>query len=202
VATPIATFGRLDHVLTAILGISAYYHDSAAALVVDGTIVAAAQEERYSRRKFDEAFPIKAVEACLQQAGLRASDLDYVGFYEKPYLRFERLMESYFSYAPIGFNSFAKAMPVWLKQKLWLTREMRNALEGYQSSFVFTEHHESHAAGAFFPSPFEEAAILTMDGVGEWATSSYGHGRGNQVELSHEQRFPHSLGLLYNAFTY
>jgi len=189
--------------MTAILGISAFYHDSAAALVVDGEIVAAIQEERLTREKYDERFPVKAIEYCLREAGLSADQLDYVGFYDKPYLKFERLLETYLSYAPRGFKSFATAMPVWLKQKLWLPREMNQGLEGaYKGPYVFTEHHESHAAGAFFPSPFDEAAILTFDGVGEWATASFGVGRGNRIELSHELRFPHSLGLLYTAFTY
>jgi len=189
--------------MTAILGISAFYHDSAAALLVDGEIVAAIQEERHSRKKNDESFPVQAIQACLDRAGLTPDQLDYVGFYDKPYLKFERLLETYLAYAPRGFRSFLKAMPVWLRQKLWLTREMRNGLDRrYRGAFVFTEHHESHAAGAFFPSPFEESAILTMDGVGEWATASYGVGRGNRIQLSHELRFPHSLGLLYSAFTY
>lgn len=189
--------------MTAILGISAFYHDSAAALVVDGKIIAAAQEERFSRRKHDHEFPIHAVEFCLEQAGLKPEELDYVGFYDKPLLKFDRLLETYLAFAPVGFESFLKAMPLWLKQKLHLPREMRAALKGaYTKRFVFTEHHQSHAASAFYPSPFEEAAILTLDGVGEWATASYGVGRGNQIELSHELRFPHSVGLLYSAFTY
>ncbi len=189
--------------MTAILGISAYYHDSAAALVVDGEVVAAAQEERFTRIKHDYHFPSHAVEYCLQSAGLAPGDLDYVGFYDKPLLKFERLLETYLSYAPRGFLSFMKAMPLWLKQKLFLPKEMRRALQGqYAKRFIFPEHHESHAASAFFPSPFEEAAILTLDGVGEWATASYGIGRGNQIHLQAELRFPHSLGLLYSAFTY
>ena len=188
--------------MTAILGISAFYHDSAAALVVDGTIVAAAQEERFSRRKHDEAFPTRAIRFCLDEAGLSAEQIDYVGFYDKPFLKFGRLIETYLSYAPHGFRSFAKAMPVWLNKKLHLTREMRAGLgDGYQKQFVFTEHHESHAASAFYPSPFEEAAILTMDGVGEWATASVGRGHGHTIELLQQQEFPHSLGLLYSAFT-
>jgi carbamoyltransferase len=189
--------------VTAILGISGFYHDSAAAVVVDGQVVAAAQEERFSRKKHDEGFPAHAIDSCLQRAGLRPEDLDYVGFYDKPYLKFERLLETYIAYAPRGFASFRKAMPIWLKQKLWLPREIRRSLgDGYDKAFVFTEHHESHAAGAFFPSPFEDSAILTVDGVGEWATASFGVGRGNRIQLSHELRFPHSLGLLYTAFTY
>ncbi len=195
--------GKPGNESTAILGISAFYHDSAAALVVDGEIVAAAQEERFSRDKHDERFPTRAIEYCLEEAGLAPEELDYVGFYDKPVLKFERLLETYLAYAPAGFPSFLKAMPVWLKRKLYLPREMRNALDGaFESRFVFTEHHESHAASAFFPSPFEEAAILTLDGVGEWATATCGVGRGNRVELTQELHFPHSLGLLYSAFTY
>jgi carbamoyltransferase len=189
--------------LTAILGISAYYHDSAAALVVDGEIVAAAQEERFTRIKHDHGFPGHAIAYCLNEAGLTAEDLDYVGFYDKPFLKFERLLETYLAFAPVGFRSFLKAMPLWLNQKLHLPREIRRELGGgFTKRIVFTEHHESHAASAFYPSPFEEAAIMTLDGVGEWATASFGTGRGNRVELSHELRFPHSLGLLYSAFTY
>jgi len=186
-----------------ILGISAFYHDSAAALVADGDIVAAAQEERFSRLKHDSRFPSHAVEHCLQAAGLTPAKLDYVVFYEKPLLKFDRLLETYLAYAPRGFGQFMAGLPVWLKQKLHLPREMDKALDhAYKGRYVFTEHHESHAASAFFPSPFAEAAILTMDGVGEWATASFGVGRGNRVQLSHELHFPHSLGLLYSAFTY
>jgi carbamoyltransferase len=189
--------------MTAVLGISAFYHDSAAALVIDGEIVAAAQEERFTRKKYDEQFPTCAIDYCLKEAGLRPEQLDYVGFYDKPFLKFERLMETYLAYAPAGLASFRKAMPVWLNQKLHLTREINKGLKGaYKKKFIFTEHHESHAASAFFPSPFEEAAILTLDGVGEWATASFGYGRGNRITLTHEQHFPHSLGLLYSAFTY
>jgi carbamoyltransferase len=186
-----------------ILGISAHYHDSAAALVVDGEIVAAAQEERFTRKKHDQSFPARAIAYCLEEAGLQPADLNYVGFYDKPLLKFERLLETYLAYAPLGFLSFAQAMPVWLKQKLFLPREMKRGLRGaYKKGYVFTEHHESHAASAFFPSPFDEAAILTLDGVGEWATASLGFGRGNRITLTEEMRFPHSLGLLYSAFTY
>lgn len=189
--------------MTAILGISAFYHDSAAALVVDGEIVAAAQEERFTRKKHDEGFPRQAVDYCLAEAGLTADQLDYVGFYDKPLRKFERLLETYLSYAPVGYRSFRKAMPLWLKEKLYMPREIRKGLRGeYKGRFVFTEHHESHAASAFFPSPFEEAAILTLDGVGEWSTTAMGVGRGNRIDLTHEIRFPHSLGLLYSAFTY
>ena len=189
--------------MTAILGISAYYHDSAAALLVDGRIVAAAQEERFTRKKHDANFPANAVAYCLKEAGLSIADLDHVAFYDKPLLKFERLLETYLAYAPAGFPSFVKAMPVWLRQKLYIPRELRRGLEGqYGKRYIFTEHHESHAASAFFPSPFEEAAVMTLDGVGEWATASWGVGRGNKLELLGELRFPHSLGLLYSAFTY
>ena len=189
--------------MAAILGISAFYHDSAAALVIDGQIVAAAQEERFTRKKHDHEFPLQAVRYCLQEAGLEAGDLDYVGFYDKPFLKFDRLLETYLAYAPSGFRSFAKAMPLWLRQKLHLPREMSRALgKAYRKRYVFTWHHESHAASAFFPSPFQEAAILTLDGVGEWATATLGVGRQNRIRLTHELRFPHSLGLLYSAFTY
>ena len=189
--------------MTSILGVSAFYHDSAAALIVDGKIVAAAQEERFTRKKHDQVFPQQAIEYCLGEAGLKSSELDYVGFYEKPLLKFDRLLETYLSYSPFGFRSFVKAMPQWLGQKLHLRREIRRGLrDGYQGRICFSEHHQSHAASAFFPSPFEEAAILTMDGVGEWTTSSLGYGRGNRITLTDEIRFPHSLGLLYSAFTY
>lgn len=186
-----------------ILGISAFYHDSAAALVRDGEIIAAAQEERFTRKKHDNQFPSNAVEYCLQAGGLTAKHLDYVVFYEKPLLKFERLLETYIAYAPLGFRQFLMGIPLWLRHKLHLPREMDRALHNkYNGRYVFTEHHESHAASAFFPSPFEEAAILTMDGVGEWATASFGTGRGNKIELTRVMQFPHSLGLLYSAFTY
>ncbi|NUQ61747.1 MAG: carbamoyltransferase [Pirellulales bacterium] len=189
--------------MTAILGISAFYHDSAAALVIDGEIVAAAQEERFTRKKHDHDFPQQAVNYCLAEARIGPEDLDYVGFYDKPLTKFERLLETYLAFAPAGYRSFRQAMPLWLKQKLHLPREIRSGLGGrYRGNVVFTDHHESHAASAFFPSPFEEAAILTLDGVGEWSTTCYGIGRGNRIELAREIRFPHSLGLLYSAFTY
>ncbi len=185
-----------------ILGISAYYHDSAACLVVDGDITAAAQEERFTRKKHDWGFPSHAVRYCLDQAGLTSTnELDYVVFYDKPFLKFERLLETYLSYAPVGLRSFIKAMPLWLKLKLWMREEIREELE-YEGEILLTEHHESHAASAFFPSPFTEAAILTIDGVGEWATASLGHGKDNRIEIRKEIHFPHSLGLLYSAFTY
>lgn len=189
--------------MTAILGISAFYHDSAAALVVDGEIVAAAQEERFTRKKHDHEFPQNAIDYCLRQAGLEPEDLDHVAFYDKPLTKFERLLETYLAYAPAGYRSFRQAMPLWLKQKLFLPREMDKGLRHrYRGRYIFTDHHESHAASAFFPSPYEEAAILTLDGVGEWSTTCMGVGRGNKIELTDEIRFPHSLGLLYSAFTY
>jgi carbamoyltransferase len=188
--------------MTTILGLSAYYHDSAACLVRDGEIVAAAQEERFTRRKHDPSFPEHAVAYCLREAGITASQVDYVAFYDKPLLKFERLLESYLGVAPRGLRSFIAAMPVWLKEKLFTGDSIRRALGGYEGELLFGEHHESHAASAFYPSPFEEAAILTMDGVGEWATSSYGIGRGKSLELMAELRYPHSLGMLYSAFTY
>lgn len=189
--------------MTAILGISAFYHDSAAALVVDGEIVAAAQEERFTRKRHDAAFPRNALEYCLAEAGLAPEDVDYVAFYDKPLLKFDRLLETYLAFAPRGFGSFVAAIPSWLKQKLHLPRELRRGLRGaYRRRFIFGEHHESHAASAFFPSPFEEAAVLTVDGVGEWATASYGTGSGNTIRLTHQLPFPHSPGLLYSAFTW
>ena len=186
-----------------ILGISAFYHDSAAAFIRDGEIIAAAQEERFTRKKHDDRFPLHAVEYCLEAAGITADQIDHVVFYEKPLLKFERLLETYIGYAPRGFRQFLMGMPIWLRQKLHLPREMDKALgHRYRSRYIFTEHHEAHAASAFFPSPFQEAAILTLDGVGEWATASHGIGRDNKIELSHTIQFPHSLGLLYSAFTY
>jgi carbamoyltransferase len=189
--------------MTAILGISAFYHDSAAALLVDGEIVAAAQEERFTRIKHDHDFPTNAIAFCLDEAGLTQEQIDYVGFYDKPLLKFERLLETYLAVAPQGFRSFVQAMGVWLGKKLHLRRELNKGLQGrYKKRYIFPQHHESHAASAFFPSPFEEAAILTMDGVGEWATASMGVGRDNQISLHKTLSFPHSLGLLYSAFTY
>jgi len=185
-----------------ILGISAFYHDSAACLVRDGRIVAAAQEERFTRRKHDHRFPQHAIDYCLREAAITAGQLDHVVFYDKPLLKFERLLETYLAFAPAGFFSFLEAMPLWIRQKLHLPRELDQGLgHGYRGRYIFLEHHESHAASAFFPSPFEEAAILTLDGVGEWATASCGMGRGHRLELTHEMHFPHSLGLLYTAFT-
>ncbi len=186
-----------------ILGISAFYHDSAAALIRDGEIIAAVQEERFSRKKHDWRFPNKAIEYCLREGGIQIEDLDHIAFYEKPLLKFERLLETYINYAPMGFGQFLKSIPLWLKQKLHLPRQMDKELSNkYEGRYVFTEHHESHAASAFFPSPFQEAAILTLDGVGEWASGSYGKGKGNNIQIEYTMQFPHSLGLLYSAFTY
>ena len=186
-----------------ILGISAFYHDSAACLLQDGVIVAAAQEERFTRKKHDHRFPVSAIEYCLEEAGINVEDLDHVAFYDKPLLKFDRLLETYIAFAPRGFKLFLMGLPLWLKQKLHIPREIDRGLDKrFSGRYIFTEHHESHAASAFFPSPFEEAAIVTLDGVGEWATASIGEGRGNRIELKQELRFPHSLGLLYSAFTY
>ena len=187
--------------MTAVLGISAFYHDSAAALIVDGKIIAAAQEERFSRVKHDASFPSQAIAFCLSAAGMTASDLELVAYYEKPFLKFERILESHLAIAPRGFMSFLRSMPIWVKQKLLLRREIKNALPGYSRQIVFPEHHQSHAVSAFFASPFEEAAILTIDGVGEWATTCWGKGKGHRVELNGELRFPHSVGLLYSTLT-
>jgi carbamoyltransferase len=189
--------------VTRILGLSAYYHDSAAALVQDGHIIAAAQEERFTRIKQDFNFPEKAVQYCLREAGITADKLDAVVFYDKPFVKFERILETYLATAPFGIRSFLMAMPLWLRQKLFLPREIDKGLGGgYTGPIYFTQHHESHAASAFFPSPYDEAAFITLDGVGEWTTTSWGVGNGNRVELKKEIRFPHSLGLLYSAFTY
>jgi carbamoyltransferase len=187
---------------TYILGISAFYHDSAAALLRDGDIVAAGSEERFTRKKGDASFPSRAVEYCLKEGGITVQDLDHVGFYDKPLLKFERILETYLGIAPAGFRSFLKAGPLWIKEKLYQDKSLRDSLGGYEGDICYSEHHESHAASAFFPSPFEEAAILTMDGVGEWATASFGAGKGNDIELIRELRWPDSLGLLYSAFTY
>ncbi len=191
-----------------ILGISAYYHDSAAALLVDGEIIAAAQEERFTRKKHDAAFPHHAIQYCLEEAGCALGDIDHVVFYDKPFLKFERLLETYLAFAPKGFQSFRRAMPIWLKEKLFQKRMLKEALEkdapdfAWDERLMFSEHHLSHAGSAFFPSPFEDAVVLTMDGVGEWTTTSVAIGRGNDLKIHKELHFPHSLGLLYSAFTY
>jgi len=189
-------------VSTHILGLSAYYHDAAAALIRDGEILAAAQEERFTRRKGDPGFPDYAIAHCLAEAGIRPAELDYVVFYEKPMLKFERLLETYLAFSPVGFGSFRRAISRWAKQNLQLPQKIVAGLDQFDGRLCFVEHHESHAASAFFPSPFDEAAILTLDAVGEWATSTIGVGRGNHITLTHEARFPHSLGMLYSAFTY
>jgi len=204
--------------VVSILGISAFYHDSAACLVVDGDIVAAAQEERFSRVKHDHRFPIQAARFCLAEANLTAEELDFVGFYDKPLLKFDRLLETYLDYSPTGFRSFLKSMPLWMSEKLWMPDLIRTELakvdgeehertakkrgRKFKWKLLFGDHHESHAASAFYPSPFNEAAILTIDGVGEWATSSIGVGKGNELTLLQELRYPNSVGLLYSAFTY
>ena len=186
-----------------ILGISAFYHDSAAAIICDDQIIAATQEERFTRVKHDESFPTNAIKYCLKEANCSLEQIDHVVFYEKPFLKFDRLLETYLSFAPSGLCSFVKAMPQWLKQKLHLPREIRKGLPSkWSKNIAFTSHHESHAASAFFPSPYEEAAILTMDGVGEWDTATIGIGEGNKMKLLKALQFPHSLGLLYSAFTY
>ena len=204
--------------MVSILGLSAFYHDSAACLVIDGDIVAAAQEERFTRIKHDHRFPLNAARYCLSEAGLNANQLDYVGFYDKPLLKFDRLLETYLDYSPSGFSSFLKSMPLWMREKLWMPDLIRTELakangedderkakklgKQFKWKLLFGDHHESHAASAFYPSPFEEAAILTIDGVGEWATSSIGIGKSNEITLLKELRYPDSLGLLYSAFTY
>src|SRR5579862_8292370 len=185
------------------LGISAFYHDSAAALLADGSIIAAAQEERFTRKKGDADFPKRAIEFCLSQAGLSAGQLDIIVFYDKPILKFARLLETYLAVAPGGWRTFPKVLSNWLGERLDLRKVIREELPGLRPDcqLLFAEHHESHAASAFYPSPFDEAAILTVDGVGEWATTTLGHGRGNEISPLKELRFPHSLGLLYSAFT-
>jgi carbamoyltransferase len=189
--------------MTNILGISAFYHDSAAALLQDGDIAAAAQEERFSRRKHDPGFPTLAIASCLRQAGLEIGDIDHVTFYERPMVKFERLMETYLDYAPAGYDSFQQAAPLWAREKLHLPERVLGELgAAFRGTLRFADHHESHAASAFFPSPFADAALLTLDAVGEWSTSTIGLGANNRIELMHEQRFPHSLGLLYSAFTF
>ncbi len=204
--------------MVSILGVSAFYHDSAACLVIDGEIVAAAQEERFTRVKHDHRFPVHAARYCLAEANLNASDLDFVGFYDKPLLKFDRLLETYLDYCPAGFTSFLKSMPLWMSEKLWMPDLIRTEMarvdgeeddrqakkngKKFKWKLLFGDHHESHAASAFYPSPFEEAAILTIDGVGEWATSSIGIGKGNDLTLLQELRYPNSVGLLYSAFTY
>lgn len=184
-----------------ILGISAYYHDSAACILKEGKIIAAAQEERFTRKKHDQNFPTNAIKYCMQEAGITADDLEIVAFYDKPFLKFERILETYLSFAPKGISSFLKAMPLWIKKKLWIKTLIQDEI-GFAGKILFPEHHASHAASAFYASPFKDAAFLTMDGVGEWATTSYGTGNGNKMEVLADIKFPNSLGLLYSAFTY
>ena len=200
--SPVLRVSRVSRAICMnILGISAFYHDSAACLVQDGDLAAAAQEERFTRKKHDHAFPTQAIQYCLKEKGLTAKDVDYVAFYDKPFVKFERILETYLAYAPRGLRSFIKAMPLWIKQKLWIKNLIEDDL-GFTGEVLFLEHHESHAASAFFPSPYQEAAFLTIDGVGEWTTSSFGVGKANDFEIFSEIKFPHSLGLLYSAFTY
>ncbi len=184
-----------------ILGISCFYHDSAAALIKDGEIIAAAQEERFTRKKHDFSFPENAIRYCLEETGIQTKDLSFVAFYDKPLLKFERILLTYFSYAPKGFKSFYRAIPLWFKERLWMSNLISEKLD-FKGKVLFTEHHEAHAASSFYPSPFKEAAILTVDGVGEWTTASFGIGKDDDFELLYEIKFPHSLGLLYSAFTY
>ena len=184
-----------------ILGISCFYHDAAACLVKDGQLVAAAQEERFTRKKHEAGFPSKAIRYCLKEAKIKTDDLNYIGFYDKPFLKFERLLETYLEVFPRGWSSFVKSMPVWLKEKIWIPQIIKKELD-YQGKIIFIEHHLSHAASAFLVSPFKSAAILTIDGVGEWATTAYGLGQDKKIELKQEIHFPDSLGLFYSAFTY
>src|SRR3989338_6074115 len=184
-----------------ILGISAFYHDSAACLVEDGRIVAAAQEERFSREKHDSNFPKRAISYCLKEASVTPQNLDLVAFYEKPFIKFERIVETFLACSPLGFKVFSNVMPLWMGKRLWMKKDISKEL-GYDGRIIFPFHHESHAASAFFPSPFKDAAILTFDGVGEWSTAAFGVGEDNQIRMFSEMRFPHSLGLLYSAFTY
>ena len=188
--------------MTYLLGISAYYHDSASALIKDGEIIAAAQEERFTRIKQDSEFPINAVKYCLSEAGIEPEQLDGVVYYEKPFIKFERILETAMAYVPVSMRSFINAMPVWLNKKLFITREIDNQFEKrLRCPIYYTSHHESHCASAFYPSPFEEAAIICLDGVGEWDTTTWGIGKGNKIEIKQKIEFPHSLGLLYSAFT-
>ena len=186
---------------TYILGISAFYHDSAAAVLCNGEIIAAAQEERFTRKKADASFPIEAIKFCLNYAGIKISDINEIVFYDKPILKFDRILASYLHTAPLGIRSFLKAIPLWLREKLWIEDQIKKDLM-YEKDILFTQHHQSHAASAFYPSPFNEAAILTVDGAGEWATTAVSLGKGNKLDILETLEFPHSLGLLYSAFTY
>ena len=194
--------------MKSILGISAFYHDSAAALIIDGKIIAAAQEERFSRKKHDSAYPFHAIEYVLKEAKLKLNEINYIAFYEKPFLKFERLLETYVAFAPKGFKSFSMSMPIWLREKLFQKKMLYNELRNHDNNFndinriYFSDHHFSHAASAYYPSPFNDATILTLDGVGEWATTTMAKGNGKELEILKEIHFPHSIGLLYSAFTY
>src|SRR5438128_1856573 len=192
---------RREQKTISVLGISAFYHDSASCLVRDGEIIAAAQEERFTRKKHDASFPRSAIEYCLREGRIRIEEVDFVVFYEKPFLKFDRILHTYLACVPTGMRSFLKAIPLWIKEKIWMKELIRTELN-FEGKLIFPEHHESHAASAFFPSPFQEAAFLTVDGVGEWTTTSFGIGRDHQIEMFGELHFPHSLGLLYSAFTY
>ena len=184
------------------LGISCYYHDSAAALLKDGHVIAAVEEERFSRKKFDDDFPHKAIEWCMNEAGITPDQIDSIAFYDKPILKFERLLDNYIAVAPRGLYSFLDVIPKWIHKRLWIKNDIKKALNGFKGKIIFPEHHLSHAAHAFYTSPFEESAILTIDGVGEWSTTSYGHASNDSVKITHDIRWPHSLGLFYSSFTY
>ena len=184
------------------LGISCYYHDSAAALLKDGHVIAAVEEERFSRKKFDDSFPKLAIDWCIQEAGISPSEISSVAFYDKPILKFERLLDNYIAVAPRGLYSFLDTIPKWLHKRLWIKNDIKKNLKGFKGEIIFPEHHLSHAAHTFYTSPFEESAILTVDGVGEWSTASYGTAKENNIKLTHDIRWPHSLGLFYSAFTY
>ena len=185
-----------------ILGISCYYHDSAVALIDNGKIVSAVEEERFTRKKFDDSFPVNALEWCLKESNLKPSDIDLVAFYDKPVLKFERLLDNYIAVSPRGLTSFLDVIPKWLHKRLWIKHEIQKFLKGFNGKIIFPEHHLSHASYAFFTSPFSESAIITIDGVGEWSTTSFGIGKNNKISLSNDIRWPHSLGLFYSAFTY
>src|SRR5213075_1925288 len=197
----IVTSARENPTAVNILGVSAFYHDSAACLVRSGKIIAAAQEERFTRKKHDASFPKHSVAYCLREGSTDVDGIEFVAFYEKPFIKFDRILHTYLACAPAGVQSFLKAIPLWIKEKIWMKEVIRKELD-YNGKIIFPEHHESHAASAFFPSPFQQAAFLTVDGVGEWTTTSYGVGSGNHIEIFGELHFPHSLGLLYSAFTY
>ena len=184
------------------LGVSCYYHDSAAALLKDGHVICAVEEERFSRKKFDDDFPHKAIQWCLDEAKITPDQIDSVAFYDKPILKFERLLDNYIAVAPRGLYSFLDVIPKWIHKRLWIKNDIKKSLKGFNGEIIFPEHHLSHAAHAFYTSPFEESAILTIDGVGEWSTTSFGYASGNEIKLTNDIRWPHSLGMFYSAFTY